>query len=435
MALDTLKTLNAPLALPCGAILPNRLAKAAMTERLADSRNRATPAHERLYRLWSEGGPGMLLTGNVQIDRKHLEAAGNVAIDGSEDADAIAALKRFAAAGKSGGSAIWMQISHAGRQTPKHVNPHPKAPSAVKVALPGGQFGEPVALTAAEIPALITRFAHTAKIARETGFDGVQIHAAHGYLISEFLSPKSNQRTDDWGGDLAGRARFLLEAVRQTRDAVGADFAVSVKLNSADFQKGGFSFEDSLQVATWLDAAGVDLIEISGGSYEQPSMMNMEGLEAVYDPTISASTRAREAYFQKFAPEIRKSIKRAKLMVTGGFRTAAGMADAVANDGVDLIGLGRPLCYDTAAPGELLRGERTTLRAWEKELRVGPGWLGPKSPFMIAKAINGFGMQSWFYEQLQSLANTGQPIKSLGLLAALMASQKREAAAAKAMEK
>ena len=142
MALDILQTLNAPLKLPCGAVLPNRLAKAAMTERLADPRNRPTAAHERLYRLWSAGGPGMLLTGNVQIDRKHLEAAGNVAIDGSEDAEALAALKRFATAGKSGGSAIWMQISHAGRQTPKHVNPHPKAPSAIKVALPGGQFGE-----------------------------------------------------------------------------------------------------------------------------------------------------------------------------------------------------------------------------------------------------------------------------------------------------
>jgi 2,4-dienoyl-CoA reductase-like NADH-dependent reductase (Old Yellow Enzyme family) len=433
MPSDDLKTLQQPLTLPCGAVLPNRLAKAAMTERLADTRNRPTARHERLYRLWSEGGAGMLLTGNVQIDRKHLEAAGNVAIDGSEDSDAIAVLKRFAAAGRTGGSHIWMQISHAGRQTPKLINPAPKAPSAVAVALPGGQFGMPEPLTCGEIETLIGRFAHAAKIARETGFDGVQIHAAHGYLLSEFLSPKANLRQDEWGGDLAGRARMLMQTVQRTREAVGDDFPLSVKINSADFQRGGFSAEDSQHVVRWLDEAGVDLIEISGGSYEQPSMMKLAGLEPVYDPSVSASTRAREAYFQKFAPQIRASLTRAKLMVTGGFRTAAGMADAVANDGVDLVGLGRPLCVDTAAPGKLLHGEMTSLDRWEDQLRVGPGWLGPKSPITLMKVVNGFGMQSWYYEQLKALADSGHAKPRLGLLAALIASQRSDAAAAKAL--
>jgi 2,4-dienoyl-CoA reductase-like NADH-dependent reductase (Old Yellow Enzyme family) len=431
MPLDVIKTLNEPLALPCGAVLPNRLAKAAMTERLAEHANRATALHERLYRMWSEGGAGLLLTGNVQIDRKHLEAAGNVKIDGTEDAEALAALRRFAAAASARGNQVWMQISHAGRQTPKALNPHPKAPSAVTVALPGGQFGQPVALTADEIPPLIARFAHAARVARDTGFNGVQIHAAHGYLISEFLSPKINLRSDAWGGELAGRARFLMETVSQTRVSVGADFPVSVKLNSADFQRGGFAFEDSMIVAGWLDQEGVDLIEISGGSYEQPSMMKMEGLEPVYDPTVSASTRAREAYFQKFAPEIRKHLKRAKLMVTGGFRTAAGMAGAIAEDGVDLIGIGRPLCVDTAAAGKLLRGEQAALERWEDRLRLGPGWLGPKSPFMLVKAVNGFGAQSWYYEQLYHIAENGQPKPGMGLLAALVSDQRREAARVK----
>jgi 2,4-dienoyl-CoA reductase-like NADH-dependent reductase (Old Yellow Enzyme family) len=425
--------LNSPLELPCGAIVPNRLCKAAMTERLADSHSRATPALERLYRLWSAGGAGLLLTGNVQIDRKHLEAAGNVAIDGSEDATALTALEGFAEAAKSGGAQVWMQISHAGRQTPKTINPHPKAPSAVTVALPGGQFGEPVALTAAEIPALIARFAHTAAVAKQTGFDGVQIHAAHGYLISEFLSPRINLRTDEWGGALPGRARFLLETVQQTRAAVGADFPISVKINSADFQRGGFSFEDSQIVVRWLDEAGVDLIEISGGNYEQPSMMKLEGMEPAFDPTISASTRAREAYFLKFAPEIRRSLSRAKLMVTGGFRSAAAMEAALAEDGIDMIGLGRPLCVDPGAPGQLLRGEIAALPRWENQLAVGPGWLGPKSPFGLVKAINGFGAQSWYYEQLRSLAETGAPKPKLGLLSALITDQRREGARAKAL--
>ena len=428
-----LAMLNSPLELPCGATLPNRLAKAAMTERLADSHSRATPALERLYGLWGAGGAGLLLTGNVQVDRKHLEAAGNVAIDGSEDAAALTALRGFAAAAKAGGARIWMQISHAGRQTQKSINPHPKAPSAVTVALPGGRFGQPVALTSAEIPALIARFAHAARVARQTGFDGVQIHAAHGYLISEFLSPRINLRTDEWGGDLPGRARFLLETVKQTRDAVGADFPVSVKINSADFQRGGFSFEDSQVVVRWLDEAGVDLIEISGGNYEQPSMMKLEGAEPTFDPTVRESTRAREAYFQKFAPGIRKNVSRAKLMVTGGFRSGAAMEQAIAEDGIDVVGLGRPLSVDPDAPGKLLRGEIAALHQWENELRVGPGWLGPRSPFMLLKAVNGFGAQSWYYEQLRSLAMTGQANPKLGLLSALIADQRRDAALARAL--
>jgi 2,4-dienoyl-CoA reductase-like NADH-dependent reductase (Old Yellow Enzyme family) len=429
-----LPLLHSPLDLPCGATVPNRLAKAAMTERLADSHNRATPTLERLYRLWGVGGVGLLLTGNVQVDRKHLEAAGNVAIDGSEDAAALTALRGFATAAKSGGARVWMQISHAGRQTLKIINPHPKAPSAVKVALPGGQFGEPVALEAAEIPPLIARFAHAARVARETGFDGVQIHAAHGYLISQFLSPRINLRQDEWGGDLAGRARFLLAAVRQTREAVGADFPVSVKINSADFQRGGFSFEDSQVVVRWLDEAGVDLIEISGGNYEQPSMMKLAGMEPVFDPTVAASTRAREAYFQKFAPEIRKNITRAKLMVTGGFRSAAAMEAAIAEDGIDVIGLGRPLCVDPGAAGKLLRGELAELPRWENQLAVGPGWLGPRSPFKVLKMVNGFGAQSWYYQQLRSLGETGQAKPQLGLLAALIGDQRRDAAMARALQ-
>jgi 2,4-dienoyl-CoA reductase-like NADH-dependent reductase (Old Yellow Enzyme family) len=428
-----MSALTTPLTLPCGATLPNRLAKAAMTERLADPHNRATPKLENLYRLWSAGGAGLLLTGNVQVDRKHLEAAGNVAIDGAEDDAARTALRGFAAAAKSGGAKVWMQISHAGRQTQKHINPHPKAPSAVTVALPGGQFGHPVALESAEIPPLIARFAHAARVARETGFDGAQIHAAHGYLISQFLSPRTNQRQDEWGGDLAGRARFLMATVAATREAVGADFPLSVKINSADFQRGGFSFEDSQIVVRWLDEAGIDLIEISGGSYEQPSMMKLEGMEPAWDPTVSASTRAREAYFQKFAPEIRNSLSRAKLMVTGGFRTAAGMAAAIADDGIDVIGLGRPLTVDPALPGKLLRGEITELPRWENQLAVGPGWLGPRSPFGLMKAINGFGAQSWYYEQLRSLAETGQARTKLGLLSALITDQRLEAARAKAL--
>ncbi|MDB2383580.1 hypothetical protein N9W08_06160 [Porticoccaceae bacterium] len=253
------------LELPCGAVLPNRLSKAAMTEGLATADGLPTAELARLYGLWSDGGAGMLLSGNIIVDKDHLERPGNVVIDRPPSEEMQGALKRWADAATRNGNHFWAQISHAGRQTQKLVNPNPKAPSAVKLGLPGGQFGEPVALTSVEIEEIIVRFGICAAAVKEAGFTGVQIHAAHGYLLSQFLSPRSNLRTDEYGGDLANRARALLAVVASVRAAVGPDFPVAVKLNSADFQKGGFAFEESLQVAQWLQEASIDLIEISGG--------------------------------------------------------------------------------------------------------------------------------------------------------------------------
>lgn len=324
--------IETPLTLPCGTVIPNRLAKGAMTEGLADPSGKPTDELDRLYGVWANGGAGLLITGNVQIDGDHLERPGNVIVDRAPDASMKAALAQWAKAGTRAGNQLWMQISHAGRQTQATVNPHPKAPSAVKLGLPGGQFGEPVPLEEAEILELIGRFATCAKAAQEAGFGGVQIHAAHGYLLSQFLSPRSNQRTDKWGGSLENRARFLMETVRAVRNAVGPGFGISVKLNSADFQKGGFAFEESLQVARWLEEAGVDLLEVSGGSYEQPAMMDMEGLDPFERPDVPASTAAREAYFVDFAKAMKASLTKMPLMVTGGFRSRAADA-ACAGDG------------------------------------------------------------------------------------------------------
>ena len=425
---DPLDILRAPLALPCGASLPNRLAKAAMTEGLATADGEPDARLATLYARWARGGAGLLLTGNVLVDRDHLERPGNVVLDRPPTARAREGFRAWARAAEDNGAHIWMQISHAGRQTSKAVNPTPKSASAVTLALPGDRFGTPVPLTGGEILDLIDRFANAAAVARETGFHGVQIHAAHGYLISQFLSPRVNQRQDEWGGDLAGRARFLLAVVDKTRARVGADFPVSVKLNSADFQRDGFSFEDSHTVAGWLDAAGVDLIEISGGTYEQPKMMNLEGMEPSFDPTTSAATRARESYFARFAPEMREHVKRAALMVTGGFRTAAGMAAAVRDDGVDLIGVARPLCVDPDQVRKLLSGEISELDRWEDRLRLGPGLLGPASPIKLIKAINGFGAQSWYYEQIVRLGEGRDAEPKLGFAKAMGDAGKREKA-------
>jgi 2,4-dienoyl-CoA reductase-like NADH-dependent reductase (Old Yellow Enzyme family) len=431
---DTGAILSAPLTLPCGATLPNRLVKAAMSELLADPRNRATAAHATLYSAWGKNGPGLLLTGNVQIDRRHLEHAGNVAIQGRQDPERLAALKTWSAAAKREGSQVWMQLAHAGRQTQRWVNATPKAPSAVPLLLPGIKFGMPVALEPDEIVDLIDRFGEAAAVARDTGFDGVELHAAHGYLFSQFLSPRSNLREDEWGGDLAGRARFLLETVRSIRKRVGADFPIGIKLNSADFQRGGFSFEDSQIVAGWLDEASIDLIEISGGSWEQPMMANIEGIEPIFDPFVSKASRDREAYFARFAPEMRKHLKRTKLMVTGGFRTAQGMADAIANDGVDLIGLGRPLCLLPEVAATLLRGDAVDLRQPEHRLRLGRGLLGPQSPIKLLRAINGLGSMTWYNEQIIRLGAGLAPDREMKFLPAFISMQSRDKRMAEALD-
>ena len=305
------------LTLPCGALIRNRLCKAAMTEGLADPQGQPTEALNQLYDIWSQGGAGLLLSGNVQIDGDHLERPGNVIVDSEPSVAMQVALERWASAGTRSGNHFWAQISHAGRQCQKAVNSRPKAPSGIKLGLPGGQFGEPVPMSEEDIEAVIAGFARCAKVLVNAGFTGVQLHAAHGYLLSQFLSPRSNHRQDQWGGSLENRARLLLSCVTRVRAALGPLIPVSVKLNSADFQRGGFDFNESLQVAKWLQEASVDLIEISGGTYEQPRLLNLEGMEPVDEQSVPASTRAREAYFVDYAEAMRQQIP-IPLMVTGG---------------------------------------------------------------------------------------------------------------------
>lgn len=411
--------LSQPLSLPNGAILPNRMAKAAMTEGLADPRGYPSAELECLYRQWANSGCGLLITGNVMVDRQHLERPGNVVIDRLPDADMRRALARWASAAQANGAKIWMQISHAGRQTSAIVNPHPKAPSAVALALPGKQFGIPVAMTEVDIQETIGRFAQAAEAAQNAGFDGVQIHAAHGYLLSAFLNPRANQRDDRWGGSLQNRARLLLDVLKTVRARTGPTFTIAVKLNSADFQKGGLSFSDSTQVAKWLTEGGIDLIEISGGNYEQPRMMDMDGMEKPDTSALPASTAAREAYFVDFASEMQRQV-RVPLMVTGGFRSAAAMANAITDAGVAVIGLGRPLCVDTQSVCQLLAGHKLTLDRWENQLRLGPGWLGQHSPFGLIKLLNGFGATYWYYQQFRKMGLGQPPNLKLGVLSALL---------------
>ncbi len=392
-----------------------------MTEGVADPLLRATPRHERLYRTWSEGGAGLLLTGNVQIDRTDLERPGNVAIDISEprtvSAEARRRLRAWARAGTASGNHLWMQISQAGRQSPRYVTREPRAPSDVQLRMLGN-YARPLPLTEAEIVDFINRFAQAAVVARDAGFTGVQVHGAHGYLLSSFLSPVTNRRTDAWGGSLENRARFLLEVVRAVRRAVGRDFPVALKLNSDDFRKGGFTNVECVEVVRWLNDESLDLLELSGGSYEQPRLVGAEG-RADSAVELRPSTRVREAYFLEYATAVRL-VARMPLMVTGGFRTRAGMEAALGDGDCDMIGLGRPLCWQPDFPRRLL--DRTTdgIERIEDRLNIRrSGWLSPASPITAIKMLNTFGAMSWYYCQIFRLADGGPPDLSRGILSTL----------------
>lgn len=418
--------LNQPLQLPCGVVLKNRLVKAAMTEGLADDNLHATERLNRLYRTWSHGGAAVLVTGNVHIDRHVLERPGNVAIDPAPlqgDPDGMAELKAWAEAGTAAGNQLWMQISHAGRQSPRYVTNAPVAPSAVQLKLLGN-YASPRALTEAEILDYIGRFARVAAVARRAGFTGVQVHSAHGYLLSSFLSPLTNLRQDQWGGSLANRARFLLETVRAVRKAVGDDYPIAIKLNSDDFRKGGFSHEDCLQVVQWLNAEKVDLLEISGGTYEQPKLLGHTGSAdsaRVQDPSVRVSTRQREAYFLDYAVAIRK-VAQMPLMVTGGFRSREAMEQALADGHCDMIGIARPLCTDPNTPQALLSGAIDRAPAYEHELKLAErGLFSPTSPVLPFKLINVLGSQAWYYQQIFLLGDGKAPEPKMGILSAFMA--------------
>ncbi|MGS2805914.1 NADH:flavin oxidoreductase/NADH oxidase family protein [Nocardia sp. MW-W600-9] len=372
-----------PVTLPNGTVLANRIVKAAMSECLGDFGLSPTRRHVTLYRRWAQSGAAVLLTGNIMIDRTAIGEVGNVVVDDERDIDL---LREWAGAAKAGGAQIWAQINHPGRQIPATLNSSPVAPSAVRLTGSAGAYRTPRELADSEIVALVAKFAETARILVAAGFDGIEIHAAHGYLISQFLSPVTNVRTDRWGGNSGNRRRFLLEVVRAVRAVIGTAVPLAVKLNSADFQRGGFDEDDSASVARALDAESIDLLEISGGTYESVAFMGGDATKA--------STRGREAYFLGFAEKIRASVS-IPLLLTGGFRTAEGAGTAVASGAVDLVGIARPMALQPSYPRHLLAGIDPQTSARQRNTGI--------------KRIDGLGNIVWHTTQLWRLGDGKDP--------------------------
>lgn len=387
------QSLAEPLVLPCGALIKNRFLKSAMSEVLADRHHQPGLGHVQLYSQWAQGGVGLQITGNVMVDRRALGEPRNVVFD---DLLSVHFAELWARAATSHQTHCWVQLNHPGKQSPVAINADPVAPSAIPLGNGLEKFFKsPRALTEDEISEIIQKFAYAARIAKSVGFTGVQIHGAHGYLVNQFLSPQHNRRNDGWGGCLENRMRFVSEIYQAIRAEVGGDFPVGIKLNSADFQRGGFTEDESAQVMVALDEMGMDLFEVSGGNYESPAFVQKE------------SSRQREAYFMDFAARVKQSVK-APVVVTGGFRTAEAMESAVVSGGVDMIGLGRPLLLDPDLPRRVLAGESVTSQV--KPLKSG------------IKAIDGTGMLeiTWYEQQMARMARGKPPQPDMNIYWSMM---------------
>ena len=389
-----MKNIASSFALPNGSVLKNRIAKSAMSENFGTRNQAPSMGLINAYKVWAKGNPGLLITGNVMVDSKALGEAHNVVVEDYKDFEL---LKKWAKSVEGTGVHLWPQINHPGRQAFAAINRETVAPSAISLSLGSASkmFKIPKALSDEEIWSIIKRFGNTARIMKEAGFTGCQIHGAHGYLVSQFLSPNSNVRTDQWGGSLSNRARFVLEVYREIRHQVGSDYPIAIKINSADFQRGGFSEEESLEVISFLGNEGIDLIEISGGTYERPVMIKGDRKK---------STILREAYFLDYIEKARKLIK-IPLMLTGGFRSASVMEKALEGGNLDVVGLARPFCLYPNLANQIFDG---SVERFETPI--------PKIGIKFLDKLGGVELP-WYELQIQRIGKGKSP--NINLLAIL----------------
>ncbi|MDG6760123.1 NADH:flavin oxidoreductase/NADH oxidase family protein [Glaesserella parasuis] len=372
-----------PFTFANGKTAKNRFFKSAMEEQLA-KQNQPTMPLAQLYDTWAKGGSGVLVTGNVMVAENGKGSINDVVLT---DERSLSILQQWAKAGTQNDILLIMQINHAGKQSPKVLSPTPVAPSAVALQGMDGFINPPRALTEAEIDTLIEQFATTAKIAEKAGFSGVQIHAAHGYLISQFLSPHHNRREDKWGGSLENRMRFLVEIYHAIRAAVQPEFLVGLKLNSADFQKGGFDETDSIQVVQKMAELGIDFIEISGGNYENPEMLSTK-----------ASSQKREAFFLDYAEKAR-AVCNAPLIITGGFRSENAMNEALQSGHLDFIGIARPFALQPDLPNQIQQGNYQTLVTNRIKTGFAP----------VDNKLGAVLEMDWYMAQMALIGNGKQP--------------------------
>ena len=310
-----------------GMTLTNRFVRSATWEGMCETDGRPTLRLASCYRDLAAGGIGMIITGYAFVRPDGKQLPGKMGIHTDNFADEMSFLTRVVH--KEGGK-ICVQLVHAGGQTTSKVaGRRPLAPSAIKA----DQFPEePEEMSKQDIDEIVVAFGDGARRAKEFGFDAVQLHAAHGYLINQFLSPMTNRRTDDYGGTVKNRCRFLLEVYRGVRSEVGADFPILVKLNGSDNLEGGLDIGDAVYAGRMLDREKIDAIEVSGGT-------SASGERTPVRTKIDRPSR--EAYNLALALEIKKAV-RCPIMAVGGFRSLAVINEAVSDSGIDYISMSRP---------------------------------------------------------------------------------------------
>ncbi len=317
---NSIHTLRNSLELPCGAILKNRLAKSPMSDSLANGEGDPTEAQIRLYERWAEGGTAVSFIGEVQGDPRFPEKPGNLVLAEHTNKEMIRSLVNRA---MIEGAHLWPQLGHAGALSHLPIS-QPKGPSALNIE--GLQCA---GMSIGDIQDLPYMYARTALHAKTAGFSGVLIHAGHGFLLSQFLSPLFNHRTDGYGGSIAARCRIVLEVISEVRHAVGPLFPVGIRINSTDQLEGGLTEVDALEVVRLLDRTSIDLIDVSGGTYFPGAKASSDG-------------SSRGPYFLDFARRA-KGVTKVPLMLTGGFKIREQAADAVASGAVDMVGLARAM--------------------------------------------------------------------------------------------
>ena len=335
---------------------PNRFMKGAMVERDAswDPKNPevcGVPSKElqNVYRRWGEGGIGLVLTGAMMFANDHLEAGCPVIPTGAPfEGERFEAFKEMARQGKIGRNLMVGQICHPGRQVDVRIQPNPVSASDVHLdkEIMGLKFGKPHAATQQDIAGFIEGWAYAAEYMEKAGFDGIQLHGAHGYLLAQFLSPTTNKRTDKYGGSLENRARIIVEIAQEIRRRTKPNFILGIKINSVEFQDKGFQPDEAKALASILEANKFDFIELSGGTYESLGFGHKR-----------ESTKAREAFFLEFADLICPALAKTKVYLTGGFKTAGAMVGALKT--VDGVGLARPVCQEPRFCQDVLDGRVT----------------------------------------------------------------------------
>ena len=333
-----------PITLPNGTTIKNRFFKSAMSEGMGTKNFQPKKNIATLYKRWAEGGTGLIITGNIMIDPKGTAEPGNIVFDKNSNMEI---LKDWAKQGQQHGAKVMVQINHPGKQVPKTIAKETVAPSAVPLGNGLNKlFSTPRALTTSEVEELVQKFITSAKVAKEAGFSGVQIHAAHGYLISQFLSPHDNRRTDKYGGSLENRMRFLKEIYLGMREELGKDFTIGIKINSTDFKEDGLTEEDSLKTIIELANLGLDFVEISGGTYERPAMMG------------ATSKSTNQVFFAEYSKKLKQKIE-IPVVVTGGIRSINAMNTLLNDNTTDFIGIARPLTIDPNIPNKIKQGTYT----------------------------------------------------------------------------